>query len=444
MNIQFIIVGSEILLGKILEKNLNILSTYLQWNHHLSITKVQIVQDDPQELLKAFEIAWSDGDLVTKVKTSLAQKLVIICGGLGPTLDDITKSTLSEFFKLPLKFNPEAYELCQNQYQRIDRIIPQGDQHPYCFIPENFEVLPNPAGLCVGLLYKSNISSEEGGVRKKMLMSFPGVPREFKSMVENSLPKVLLDFSSDKNAKLTENFVVRTRFIPEEKIFSELVPDLWKTLEGWGQVCSLPTVTGVDIGVQIEKSYFQNYSKLIKEYLLKLPLKDYIWQWGQLSLPEYIVGLAESQKITFGFAESCTGGKLGAHITEVAGASQVFKGTIVSYDNNVKSKLFDIDINYLNEFGAVNKLTATSMALGAQKILDCDIVISTTGITGPSSDHVQTPIGTIVMGIFNKLKNKIDVIEYQAKGHKGMDRVQIQNHFTIKALHTLLDELRVV
>jgi len=416
MKIELILIASEILEGKITDLNGHWLAHFLNLKG-LSIEQVTVVRDHLPTLLSVTNLALQRSDVV------------ITSGGIGPTADDLTKFVYRDLFNLALENSPQAYKIAEKNYQRFDKIF-EAKFNNYHFIPRGVTPLNNPKGLAPGLSYF--LANEN-----KYLFSLPGVPYEFQSMfTEEVFP--LIEELEHKSEILREHFNVRTKLIPEEKIFGEICPNLWQELESFGQVSSLPQVMGIDIGVSLEAHHQEDLDKK-KNELLKLfstsSLTPNIWHFGHESIEEVIVSTLSKKKQTLSGAESCTGGLCSNRITDVSGSSTVFLGSIISYSNQVKIDQLHVSPESLEKFGAVSEEVAIEMAKNARKLLNSDFAYSLTGIAGPSGGSIEKPVGTVWIGISDKRCSWAK--KFQFKG----DRKQLKLRFSQMCFYLLLDEI---
>ncbi|MCR9205624.1 MAG: nicotinamide-nucleotide amidohydrolase family protein, partial [Halobacteriovoraceae bacterium] len=355
--------------------------------------------------------------------------LVLTTGGLGPTEDDITKSTLGRFFGGELRENEKAKKLALEHYARIEKVW-SPETNSYHLIPDGMEPIPNPKGLAPGLSY-----SKEG----KLFMAAPGVPRELKGMIETEFP-LLLDKVFPSRKQKTQVLTIRTIGVPEEKIFFQLMPNLWKDLSQWGKVSSLPQVLGVDINLTIDGGE----AELLKARnhwqteLKKSPLAQTIWSWDHLTLEELVVFEANQKGLTISIAESCTGGLVANRITNVPGSSSVFLSSVVAYANEVKVNILGVKSETLKSYGAVSEQTAGEMAMGVRKVIGSDISISLTGIAGPGGGSEEKPVGTVCMGIDSSLETLTKTYNFRG------DRDHLKNRFSEMALYKLLQVIRAL
>ena len=251
----------------------------------------------------------------------------------------------------------------------------------------------------------------------------------------------LLNFIEKKRDKtfVLGNVTIRTKKIPEEKIFKEVDPLLWEKLEKYGEISSLPNLMGVDIGVKIKSRNQDEMAKnvaAVMKIIEESPIKQSVWHFGPESLEEKIVVLANQKKIRFGFAESATGGLCSHRITNISGSSQCFLGSVICYDEKVKQHVLGVSAGTLEKCTAVSNQCAKEMADGLKKNFSLDIAISITGFAGPGGGNDKYPVGSVCIG---KSVQKGDT-SAEFFNFKG-DREILKQRFSQAALHVLLEEL---
>lgn len=414
MNIGLLIIGSEVLDGKITDSNTKTLAEYLR-TLHLEISESMSCRDSKDAIIKALKQLYSNCDIV------------ITSGGLGPTRDDITKETLGEFLGKKLVFNEASLKIAEQNYARFNRPFP-GKDHGYCYLPESFVPLENSTGFAPAFYCLKD---------KKLLLSGPGVPREFRSLLEDHFVKVASDFL-EKDI-FFDHVTARTKNVPEEKIFSEVDPSLWEKLEAFGDVSSLPILMGVDVGVKLKAKSSEELSvkiKAVKEIFEKSPVRKHIWHFGKESIEEKIVTLACQKNIKFGFAESATGGLCSHRITNIKGSSSCFMGSVVCYDEKVKEHVLNVKKETLEKHTAVSVECAQEMASGLANNFSLDIAISITGYAGPGGGTERHPVGSVCIGRAGK-QVSVSSQEMVLKG----DREILKQRFSQAALYALLEEV---
>jgi nicotinamide-nucleotide amidase len=417
MDIELIVIGTELLNGKIQDMNAHWLGRYLA-KKALCLSQVCIVHDSEFELAEALMTAYQRSDIV------------ITTGGLGPTDDDITKRILSQVFNKPIEYNEEAIEVVTENYKHFEK-IPHLRKNGYANLPKDFRPIRNPTGLAPGLIFTDT-------KKNKIIMSTPGVPHEFQQMFEQYLWPSIKSMQSPSDEKLSSIITIRTRNIPEETIFFDLCPTLWEDLSKLGTVSSLPHAIGVDLVVKFPYANEKDKKSVeakISEIVLGTPLKDAVWHIGDCSIEEVISQLLKEKGLTIACAESCTGGKIGDRLTEVSGASDVFKGTIVAYSEASKSDVLSVKKEIISKHGVVSDQVASELAKGARKKFKSDVGISTTGYAGPTGGTKEHPVGTVCIGISSKHHSLGRTFKFHG------DRDQLKVVFCQMALYLVLEEL---
>ena len=398
MEASLILIGDELVSGKIPDTNGTWLAQQLS-RQGIRPRNISLIKDDEEGLTRALSQARNHTDIV------------VVTGGLGPTPDDRTKTILSHFFSAPLEHHISAEEMVRQHYARRNRPIPEGNS--YHLLPRGFAPLFNHCGLAPGLLLDK---------KGKTFAFLPGVPREMKMMAERELfPRLPVATPADV-------LTVRTRGVTEEDIFLKLCPQLWQQLESFGQVASLPRSTGIDLHITLSAPKGDG----IKTMLNNSPLKEHIWQWGDLSLPALILQKLAAKKLTLGLGESASGGLMASLLTDIPGASNHFRGSVVAYNNAIKKSVLSVPEECLAK-GAVSADTAKAMARGVQKLFDTDLAVAITGMAGPPTPADHHPVGTLVVGT---------VIRGQApqarEHHFAGIREQLKERFALTGLFALL------
>ncbi len=410
MKTEFIGIGSELLYGRVQDTN----GSWLAGNLHekgIDIQGITLCKDEKKDILESLERAMKRSDLI------------FISGGLGPTEDDVTKNILAEHFNQTIKESKKATSIVQENYNRFGKEWKPEWNH-YHHIPENFEVFDNPKGLAPGLGYITN---------GKIILAAPGVPKEFRAMVNEVFLPWLIQ-NNNLKTKETHQLVIRTHGVPEEMIFNKLATNLWNDLSKIGSLSSLPQVLGIDLVLTLpESSHEQTALKSVKEVINKTELAPYVWQWGDLSIEEYLIKKSNEKNLTFSFAESCTGGLSSHRLTDVSGSSSCFMGSAVTYSNEAKKQILSVNEETLKKFGAVSNETALEMAEGSRKQYSSNIAISWTGIAGPTGGSPEKPVGTLAIGWSSSNGEKgSEVLQYNG------DRTWLKRRFSEKGLFKLL------
>lgn len=411
-----IVIGDEILNGRTTDLNGPFLSKYL-FKKGLNFKSLRFIRDDVEEINKALTDSLAESDII------------ITSGGIGPTLDDKTKTTLANYFGKKLIEREDVADIVTKNYINFGRTWTPGHNY-YHFFPQDFIATNNPKGLAPGIVFFEDI-------HKKLVMAGPGVPREFTEIVEQEFFPLIKKYFGHRLGEFYQT-VIRTTGVSEEKIFFELCPTLWKELEHFGKVSSLPHTIGIDIVVSYKADQKEHHSKeaSIKKCVEASALAPHVWQYGNIPVNELVFNKAKEMKVTFAFAESCTGGLTSSKITDLSGSSEVFMGGVVSYANSAKIEMLGVKEETLKQFGAVSLETAKEMAEGALKKFQTHFAVSLTGIAGPSGGTKEKPEGTVVIGYagINSSGNFSGSKKFQFPG----DRIRRKERFSDMALLMLL------
>jgi nicotinamide-nucleotide amidase len=416
LKVSMIVIGDEILNGRTSDLNGGWLAQYL-FKMGMEFKALRFIHDDADEINKTLSVSLEESDIV------------ITSGGIGPTVDDKTKKSLADYFHKNIIERTDVALIVTENYKRFGRPwVPE--QNHYHFFPEDFIATNNPLGLAPGIVYFD-------AKKQKLIMSAPGVPREFHEMVTSEFLPLIKQFFQNR---FQENFqtVIRTKGISEEKIFFELCPTLWSELEIFGKVSSLPHTIGIDIVVGYNGNLNDHLIKQEKIYQLikSSALALHVWQYGNRAINEMVLNYALENQKTFSFAESCTGGLVASKITDLSGSSAVFMGGVVTYSNAAKVKLLEVDSKTLEKFGAVSIEVAQEMARGALSKFKTDFAVSLTGIAGPTGGSELKPTGTVVIGFASKHSSGGRVYLFPG------DRIRRKERFSDMALLQLLDLMK--
>jgi len=368
MKAEIITIGTEILLGNIVNTNSAFLSSQLA-GLGIDVYYHVTVGDNPARLEEAVRNAFKRSDLI------------ITTGGLGPTSDDITKEIITEAAGKRLVPDEAELKKLKNYFKKRNRkMTPNNIKQAY--IPEGGRAVPNDNGTAPGIILE---------LESKAIIMLPGPPAEMKPMFLNGIVPYLGKKSEQALVSVNMNFFG----IGESTLEHELY-DLIKnqsdptiaTYAGEGEV-------RVRLTGRVEKNgEIPDSIKEVKQVIEKR-LEKYIYSCGSQTLQQ-VTGKALMDKgKTLSVAESCTGGRISSIITSVPGISSVFKGTIVSYSNDIKEGLLYVSQNTLREKGAVSRDTAREMAAGVKRVCRSDIGLAVTGIAGPDGGSEEKPVGLV-------------------------------------------------
>ncbi|MEA3495411.1 MAG: competence/damage-inducible protein A [Bacteroidota bacterium] len=406
MDTGIIVIGNEVLSGETLDTNSQFLGKELNLIG-LSVKKKISIPDERECIFNSIN------EIFKVVDT------VIVSGGLGPTNDDITKKTLTEYFNTKLRFDEKVFEDVKNILKhRIKKITKYHKDQ--ALIPEKAIALTNKYGTAPGLLF------EENG---KILISLPGIPFELKALMTNEVVPFLK--TKIKNVALI-NKNIRTIAISESRI-AEIIKDIEDNLETNLSMAYLPSLAQVKIRLTAKGENYFLLEKQINNVIEKIKQRigEYIFGYDEITIPEAIGKLLLEKNAMLGVAESCTGGNISHQITLIPGSSQYFKGAVIAYSNEVKMSKLSVPKKTLIDYGAVSQQTAEAMAQGIIENLNTDFSIATTGIAGPDGGTDDKAVGTVWIAVASKnivVSKKI----FHAKG-----RLQNIQYSTIIALDML-------
>lgn len=401
MKAEILSIGTEILLGDILNSNSQYLSKELA---QLGITLYyqSVVGDNKERMLKLYKDAWERSDIV------------ITTGGLGPTPDDITKETAAEFLDIPLVPHQESLDKISSFFERQGLQMSENNIKQ-AHLPENCTVLPNSVGTAPGCMIEKN---------GKFFIMLPGPPMEMYPMFENHVRPILSKMTNCMFFSKT----LRICGIGESMMASKVTDIIEESTnptvapyEKAFEVTLRVTAKAADEAeaIQIMKPTIENiYSRL----------GDYIYGEDDVTLEATLVSLIKERNMKLACAESCTGGLLAARIVNHPGASSVLLESVVTYSDNSKINRLNVKPETLQKFGAVSKEVALEMAEGIAKTSGADIGISITGIAGPGGGSEEKPVGLIYIGLY--IQGKTDYKEYKFLG----DRDKIRNRTVVMAI----------
>lgn len=399
MKVGVILVGTELLNGGMLDTN----SLYIaeELNKYGLEMKFKItVRDFRDEIYSAIDYCKKNVDLI------------IISGGLGPTLDDITKEVIAEYVKKPLIVDDDELE------ELKEKFIKGG----YTFTLINTKEVEKPKG---AITFKNDVGMAPA-VYVDDIVAFPGVPKE----LYNMLPKFLDWYVKEK--KLLDDEIYIKDLITygiAESLLDEAVREFF-TEEGIYYEFLVKDY-GILIRLQSKMSNKNKVEKIVKKIYNKIG--EFIFGEDNDRLEKKVVELLKKLNMNISTAESCTGGMLASKLIDVPGISEVFYEGVVSYSNEAKINRLGVRKETLDKYGAVSEEVAKEMVMG----LTTDVVLSTTGIAGPDGGSEEKPVGLVYMGI--RIKDKIYVEKRVFRGDRNKVRERTVSH-TLFTLIKILNE----
>lgn len=377
MNAEIIAVGTELLMGQVVNTNASFLSRELSLLG-IDVYHQVVVGDNPKRLLEVIQVAEKRSDLV------------ILSGGLGPTKDDITKQVLAEHLNKKLILDTSTMDKISNFFENSKRVMTENNRLQAMVI-EGSTVLKNETGLAAGMLLNQD---------KQAFLLLPGPPIELEPMFIKEVRPLLMDGRPNENHLVSR--VLRFFGIGESQVAAEL-DDLIEeqknptlaTYAGKHEVTLRLTANG-----STEEACHFLLDKV--EATIQQRIGGYFYGYGEdRRLVNIVTDLLNEQNLTLTAAESLTGGSFQHLITSVSGASDYFKGGIVTYSNDAKTTILGVTKKTIEEFGVVSAECAIEMAKKAQEMFDTDLAISFTGVAGP--DKLENKeVGTVWIGIATK------------------------------------------
>ena len=403
MVVELICVGTELLLGNIVNTNAAYLSEKCALLG-LSMYHQSVVGDNAERLKESLETALNRSDVV------------ILSGGLGPTQDDLTKETAAEVMGIPLKEDPHSRERIEEYFKNSQYKVITDNNWKQALVPEGAIVLDNENGTAPGIIMEKN---------GKSVILLPGPPGALIPMFEGKV----YDYLNKLQPEIIYSTMVRICGLGESFVENE-IRDLIDNQTN-PTIATYAKIGQVDLRVTAKAASEKEAAKLAKPMLKELVKRfgDHIYTMDEhKSLEEVIVHFLKERSLTLTTAESCTGGMIAARITDVPGASEVFKQGLVTYSNRAKRKLLDVKKTTLKEYGAVSEKTAKEMAKNGAFITGSDACVSVTGTAGPTGGTEEKPVGLVYIGCC--YNNKTVVKEFHFKG----ERQKIREQATANAL----------
>ncbi|MGJ5676212.1 MAG: competence/damage-inducible protein A [Nostochopsis sp.] len=413
MSAEIICVGTEMLLGNILNSNAQYLAIQLA---KLGIPHYYqtVVGDNPQRLKDVIQIA------------SQRAEILIFTGGLGPTPDDLTCETIADFFGTPLIERPEIIEDITRKYTQRGRQMSPSNRKQ-ALIPKGAEILPNYTGTAPGIIWQP-----QPGLT---IFTFPGVPSEMQQMWEETAVPYLQNLGWGQ--EIIYSRMLKFWGIPESAL-AEKVTAYLNLIN--------PTVAPYASKGEVKLRVSAKAASEAEAQELIAPVQKQIQDIAGLdyygadddTLASAVGELLRSRGETLSVAESCTGGGLGHMLTETSGSSDYFWGGVISYDNSVKVNLLGVNITDLEKLGAVSATVAEQMALGVRSRLGTSWGLSITGIAGPTGGTETKPVGLVYIGLA-KPNGEVESFEYHWGGKRS--RSLIRHLSTCSALDQLRRKL---
>lgn len=406
MNAEILCVGSEILLGDIVNTNAAFLSRQLA-ELGINCYYQSVVGDNPERIRESLRLAFSRADMV------------ITTGGLGPTYDDITKEVVADYFGAALELHPPSLEHIKNTFAKLGATFTPNNEKQ-AFMPRGGVVFDNNWGTAPGFAI-------EGGGKTAIML--PGPPREMVGIFLGRVRPYLEKRSDKVFVSTTIHLFGIGESAAEAKLSKALLEQKNPTIAPYakaGEVQLRLTASAPDKATAEEM-----LAPLVEQ--VRGVFRENVYGVDVGSMQAALIALLSEKNETLALAESCTGGMLSARLTEIPGASAVLLGGVVCYSNESKVNLIGVKPQTLEEHGAVSEQTASEMAVGVRSALGADIGLSITGVAGPGGGTPEKPVGTVYISCATKdgvLTQKLAL----SRGHKD-EREVIRNQSCLHAMN---------
>lgn len=376
MNVEIVSIGDELLIGQTINTNAAWLGQECS-KLGIRVVHVTTISDDEKEIVSAIDAAMNRADLI------------LVTGGLGPTKDDITKHTLTEYFNTTLERHEPTLAQIERFFTSRNRPMLEVNRKQ-ADLPKSCVILSNPLGTAAGMWFE-----KEG----RILVSMPGVPYEMKGIMANEVfPRLQEKF----DLKAIYHRTLMTQGLGES-FLADRISDWENKVRSVGlSLAYLPSPGMVKLRLTSfeGKTRQQEIDSYFDELIHELP--QFVYGKDDMSLAASVGQLLLEKKYTMGTVESCTGGAIAQQITSHSGSSLYFKGTLVTYTNELKEKLVAVDSDVLANEGPVCQEVVKQMAQNGRLKLGVDFCISTSGIAGPEGGTEKNPVGTVWIAVASK------------------------------------------
>lgn len=402
MRAEIIAVGSELLTPDRLDTNSLFLTSEL---NQLGIRVVHkaVVGDSPEDIRSSFGHALERAEVI------------VACGGLGPTDDDRTRDTVADLLKRKLRRDETILRRIQERFRRFGRTMPEINSRQ-AMVPEGAVVLPNPTGTAPGLWLEA-----EG----RIVILLPGVPAELRALFEAEVRPRLSKVGGKERLFKRD---LRITGLPESEV-EQRVSLLYAQYPGT-QTTILATAAGIQLHPHMWSEDAASAEKVLDEIVERMAaaLGENVFSTRGETLEQVVARILTENRATIAVAESCTGGMLAEHLTNVPGSSAYFLGGVVCYSNGLKTSMAGVPAELIELKGAVSPEVALALALGIRKRSGATLGVGVTGIAGPAGETAEKPVGLVHIAIANGNE------PHEKAFHLTGDRDQIRQRATLAAL----------
>ena len=395
MKIEVVTIGDELLLGFTIDTNAA----------HLART----LAAEGVEIARRTTCGDSAESIATAVREALDRAgAVITTGGLGPTSDDLTKPSIAALFGREMVLDEEHLAWMEERWRtRFQRAMPASNRQQ-AMLPAGATKLTNNHGSAPGIWLEDD--------KGRWVAMLPGVPREMRGMLADTLLPRIRERRGDVAT------VVRSRTLRTTGIGESHIADLVGSIAGGVgdvQLAYLPNADGTDLRLTVRGAAPDEADARLAESAARLrsTVGDAIYGEDRADLADVVLSLCRAGGVSVGVAESCTGGMLGARLTSIPGSSDVVRGGIIAYSNEIKTSLLSVPADLIAQHGAVSEPVARAMAMGARSATGADATLSITGVAGPGGGSDEKPVGTVWIAL--NWKGSVEAKRFNMVGDRG-------------------------
>ncbi len=395
MDISIIVIGDELLIGQVIDTNSGWIARHvnpLGWN----VKSIKVIGDNEKEIISAIDEGFANTDLV------------LTTGGLGPTKDDITKEAMRKYFGGKMIYDKEikknVLEVVEKRHLKINDLTAA-----QAYVPDSCRVIQNRVGTAPIMWFER---------QGKVLVAMPGVPFETEQMMEREvIPQLMKHFCSNESIEHRTFIVIDF----SESALAIKLEQFEQNIPKYIHLAYLPRPGIIRLrltGRYPDHAQLTNDMNKLSEQLHAI-LGDSIISYEDKPVAAILGDMLRSRGLTVSTAESCTGGNVAHEITEIAGSSDYFKGSVISYSNDIKHRILGVSTDDLTTYGAVSQCVVEQMCENVSSLLKTECSIATSGIAGPGGGSQSKPVGTVWICV--KCKTRIYSECYQFPGTR--DRV---------------------
>ncbi|HLP72830.1 MAG TPA: competence/damage-inducible protein A [Bacteroidales bacterium] len=411
MKATIITIGDELLIGQTIDTNSAWIGSEMS-SIGFDVQRIISIHDRRNDILATLGEVSGNNDVV------------LITGGLGPTSDDITKQTLCEYFNTKLVLNERVLEMVTEMLARRNFRLNERNRCQ-AEVPEDCSVLENRTGTAPGMWFEKN---------NTIYVSMPGVPHEMKYiMTEHVLPELTKRFTSQ--VIIHKN--IMTYGLPEAML-AEQLESFEKELPGSVRLAYLPASGVIKLRLTGTGNCREQVRQIIDQQVGKLysTIPRYIYSEDEAPIEKVIGLMLQDKKATLCTAESCTGGAIAGMITSIPGSSFWYKGSVVAYSNEIKTRVLGVPEGVIARHGAVSREVVTILASGARKVFKTDYAVATSGIAGPDGGTDEKPVGTVWIAVASPEKVVTEKYVF------GNERLVNIRRFSLAALDLLRKQIK--